>query len=114
MAESEADLAYLTDLVRTYDRPRYYSVLFAPRALQGDLFAVYAFAAEIGRIPDQANEATLGEIRLQWWHDSLEAAVAGQGGGNPTLRALAVAFGRLSLPVHPFLALIVASRRASP
>jgi phytoene synthase len=88
MAESEADLAYLTDLVRTHDRPRYFSVLFAPRILQPDLFALYAFAVEIARIPDQVKDATLGEIRLQWWHDSLEAAVAGQGAGNPPCERL--------------------------
>ena len=106
MAESEADLAYLTDLVRTYDRPRYFSVLFAPRGLQDALFALYAFAAEIGRIPDQVKDATLGEIRLQWWHDSLEGAVAGQGAANPTLRAAADVISRHALPLPALLAMI--------
>ena len=109
MAESEADRAYLIDLVRTYDRPRYYSVLFAPRALQDELLALYAFAAEIGRIPGQVNDATLGEIRLQWWQDSLEGAVAGRGAGTPILRSLADVIARRALPLDPFRALIDAT-----
>lgn len=106
MAESEADRAYISELVRTYDRPRYYSVLFAPKALREDLLALYAFAAEIGRIPDQVKEAALGEMRLQWWHDSLRATVAGESGANPTLRGIAGAIARHALPLKPFLALI--------
>jgi phytoene synthase len=108
MAESQADLAYIADLVRTHDRPRYYSVLFAPKELRDDLLALYAFAAEVGRIADQVREPALGEIRLQWWRDSVEALSAGQAGGNPTLRCLAGAISRRSLPVQPLLALIEA------
>ena len=55
--------------------------LFAPAALRADLFALYGFAAEIARIPDQVSEPTLGEIRLQWWRDALQAA-AERGGAT--------------------------------
>jgi phytoene synthase len=106
-----ADIAYLTGLVRAYDRPRYYATLFAPAAVRVDLFAIFGFAAEIARIPDLVSEAQLGEIRLQWWREALPAGAddASDGvAGSPAARALRQAVVRHSLPLAPFEALIAA------
>jgi phytoene synthase len=99
----------LAKLVRDTDRPRYYSALFAPEALRRDLLALYGFAAEIERIPDQVSEPTLGEMRLRWWHDALEEAVSRGGqGDNPAVRAAAATIAGRSLPLAPLASLIEA------
>ena len=106
------DLAYVTSLTRDADRTRYFATLFAPHAARPDLFALYGFAAEIARVPDQVREASLGEIRLQWWRDALE----GQGregealGLSPALRAIGSLMDRHSLPLAAFTAMIDARR----
>ena len=101
------DITYLAGLVREADRPRYYSTLFAPAGIRGDLFALYGFAAEIERIPDQVSEPTLGEIRLRWWRDALTGGseISGEG-PSPALRAISAAIARHALPVGALLALI--------
>lgn len=103
------DLAYVTALVRESDRPRYYATLFAPAEARADLFALYGFAAEIGRVPDLVSEPALGEIRLRWWQDSLADAAGSTGGGStPVLRAIAGAIARHRLPLAALDALIEA------
>jgi phytoene synthase len=99
----------VTALVRARDLPRYYATLFAPPGIRNDLLAIYGFAAEIARVPDQVSEPTLGEIRLKWWSDALvEAITGGRHGETPALRAVAAAISRLALPIAPFVAMIEA------
>jgi phytoene synthase len=101
------DVAYLAGLVREADRPRYYSTLFARSQIRGDLFALYGFAAEIERIPDQVSEPTLGEIRLRWWRDALTGGSEfSSEGQSPALRAISGAIARHALPVGALVALI--------
>jgi phytoene synthase len=104
---SPDDTAYLAALVRAEDRPRYYATLFAPAELRPALFALYGFAAEIARIPHQISDPTLGEIRLEWWKESLQSADPAQ---NPALRAVAAVRARYRLPMEPLVALIEARR----
>ena len=63
-------------LVRTADRDRYLSALYAPADKRDALLSLYAFNAEIAGIRDRIHEALPGEIRLQWWRDVIAA-------GNP-------------------------------
>jgi phytoene synthase len=110
-----ADPADLSDdlsrLVRGWDRPRYYAALFSPAPIRADLLALYGFAAEVARIPDLVSEATLGEIRLQFWRDALDRlGSAGPDGATPPLRALAEVVRRRALPVAPLVALVEARR----
>ena len=106
---SPDDIAYLTALVRDGDRPRYYATLFAPAALRADLFALYGFAAEIARVPDQVSDPTLGEIRLRWWQDSLADAMAAGARGAPRRSAPSpTQSSRRRLPLAAFEALIEA------
>ena len=89
MAAPQDDLAYLTALVRQTDRARYYSALFAQPDIRGQLFALYGFAAEIERIPEQVSEPTLGEIRMRWWRDALTGGSEFSAtGDSPALRAI--------------------------
>lgn len=58
---------------RTCARDRYLSALLAPADAQGDLVVLAAYLGEVGRVPLLAQDATIGEIRLQWWRDALAA-----------------------------------------
>ncbi len=53
------------------------TALFAPADRREDLFALYAFNYEIARVREITSEPMLGQMRLQWWRDSLEGIYAG-------------------------------------
>jgi 15-cis-phytoene synthase len=84
-------------LVREADRDRYLSALFAPDAVRPQLLALYAFDAEIRRIPYLVSEPQLGEIRLQWWRDTIDAVFEGTVVDHPVAAQLAkaIATGKL-------------------
>ena len=94
--------------VRTLDPDRYYACLFAPKASQAPLFALYAFNAEIARIRDLVSEPMPGEIRHQWWREALSCPSAGEERQNPIATALLATLERFRLPPEPLLALIEA------
>lgn len=75
-------------LVREHDRDRYLASLFAPAEKRDALFALYAFAVEIGRVRDMAREPMAGEIRLQWWREVLDGQRAGEAAAHPVAAAL--------------------------
>lgn len=70
-------LSPLAALVRRHDRDRYQTALFAPAARREALFALYAFNYEVARVRESVREPMLGQIRLQWWREVVEAAFAG-------------------------------------
>jgi 15-cis-phytoene synthase len=96
------------DVVRLNDRDRYLAGLFAPEKKRADLFALYAFNAEIARIRASVSEAHLGEIRLQWWLDTIDAIYHGDTQQHPVAIALARAIANADLPKHAFQALLKA------
>jgi 15-cis-phytoene synthase len=92
------------------DPDRYLSALFAPKSARDDLFALYAFNAELARIPEQVSEPTLGEIKLQWWRDALVVAASGEPTGHPVADALGAALRRRKLGPETLDPLIDARR----
>ena len=52
-------------------------MLFAPAARREALFALYAFNYEIARVRESVTQPMLGQIRLQWWRESIAAAFEG-------------------------------------
>jgi 15-cis-phytoene synthase len=76
---------------------RYAAALLAPAALQSDLLALAAFAAEVGRVPMQVREPMMGELRLQWWHDAIDDAAKGRVSGHPVADALGATIRRCGL-----------------
>jgi 15-cis-phytoene synthase len=94
------------EIVREHDHDRYLATLYAPADKQPHLFALYAFAAEIARVPRMVSEAQIGEIRLQWWAEALEALERGDTVDHPTAKAL----GQTGLPYAPLKAMIEARR----
>ncbi len=100
------DVGYIGDLVRSGDQDRYWSALLAPEPARSDLLALYAFHLELARIPDQVSEPQLGEIRLQWWRDALQAALDSETAVHPVLAALAQAASRHQLPASTLAGMI--------
>jgi phytoene synthase len=102
--------AYCADLVRSNDRDRYIATLFAPAERRNALYALYAFNAEIVRVPDVAHEPLPGEIRLQWWVDVLSGERDGEASANPVAAALLHTIKRHGLDKSPLTNLIEAHR----
>lgn len=98
-------MADFADTVRASSPDRYFSALYAPEPMRRDLLALYAFDIEIASIRQKVSEPMLGEIRLQWWRDALEAR-AGQ--GNPLAEAVLGVMARHDLPMQALLDLVEA------
>lgn len=79
----------LTDVLKSRDRERWLSVLWAPAPARAALVALHALDLEQQRVVAEAREPMLAEIRLAWWREQLEALSAGKAPPpQPILRAL--------------------------
>ncbi len=100
------------EMVRQGDPVRFRTTLFAPPKAREGLFALYAFNLEIAKIAPMVSEPMIGEIRLQWWRDSLDMAF---GGGavrrHEVVEPLADIIRCSKLPRAPFDILIDARSR---
>jgi len=84
-------------IAREADPDRSLSASFAPREAQADLFALYAFNAELSRVGELAREPGLGAIRLQWWREAIERAASGEAVGHPVADAFGATVARRKL-----------------
>lgn len=73
------DQSYCAAQVRAYDRDRYLTALFAPEAGRAALMTLYAFNLEIAKTRETVSEPILGQMRLQWWRETVDGIY----GGNP-------------------------------
>jgi 15-cis-phytoene synthase len=105
---SKQDDDYCLNLVRDFDKDRYLAALFAPEAKRPHLFALYAFNAEIVKARDAVREPALGEIRMQWWQDTLDGIYGGEPQNHPVAIALARAIASADLPKHALVNLVKA------
>jgi phytoene synthase len=85
-------------LARALEPDRYLAALGAPAPARDDLIALAAFAAEIRRISRLVHDPLVGEIRLTWWREALEALVRGEPADHPIADALA---GPIQRGVYP-------------
>jgi phytoene synthase len=96
-------LSPLAALVRRHDRDRYQTALFAPADRREALFALYAFNYEIARVRETVSQPMLGQIRLQWWREAIDAAFAGGAVRQHEVAVpLAVAIREFPLSREPF------------
>ena len=111
-APSELASAYAAceSLVRERDRDRWLACLFIPASVRANVLALYAFNAEIARVPEIVSQPTLGEIRLQWWVEVIEGERRGEGAGHPVAMALIDTMERFRLPPAALAGLIEARR----
>jgi phytoene synthase len=98
--------AYCAELVRTADRDRFVSSLFAPAEHRAALHALYAFNVEVTRVREVAREPLPGEIRLQWWSEVLRGERAEEASANPVASALLTVIERYRLGSTKLTALI--------
>ncbi len=95
-------------LVRTADRDRYLSALFAPSPAREGLLALYSFNAEIARVREVVSDPLPGEIRLQWWRDALSRNDHGDVDQHPIAAAIRATITSFRLPLAAFDNLIEA------
>lgn len=100
------DGAHIAALVRDRDRDRYLADLFIAPALRPHLLALHAFNAEIVRIREAVSDPVLGEIRQEWWRETL--AGERQGEGHPVAAAVLTTIQTFNLPLAAFQGLIEA------
>ncbi len=105
------DIQTSYEIVRTHDPDRYLTALMAPRRVRDALLALYAFNAELARIPSLVSEPALGEVRLQWWRDEVDTIGAASPSGAPVAEALGKAVSAYDLP-KPLLIGMIDARSA--
>lgn len=74
---TQSHAEYCADQVRSYDYHRYFAAALAPAGVRRGLFALYAFNLEIAATRERVSEALLGQIRLQWWKETLDGIYGG-------------------------------------
>lgn len=93
----------ILDAARRHEMDFYMAATLAPRAARADLIVLAAYFGDVARIPLDVSDATLGEIRLQWWRDTLASAAPS---GHPVADAMTLtAAGRALDPADVALPL---------
>lgn len=64
------------------------ALAYASRPARPLVFGLFAFDTKLAGIVRQAREPLLGQIKLSWWRDRLNAAVVPGGLGDPLLQLL--------------------------
>lgn len=99
-------LSYCAAELRRNDPERFLTALLAPPDRREDLFALYAFNHEVAKTAEVVSEPILGQIRLQWWRESLDGIYAGTPRRHYAVEPLARAIERAGLPRADFDRLI--------
>ena len=94
------------ELVRDVDEDRFLKRAVSPADKRPHLIALYAFSHEIARVRDSVREAMIGEIRLQWWRDTLQGEARGDVRANPIAAALDDTIVKFRLPRQALVDLI--------
>ena len=100
----------IAQMVRRHDPDRYFSALFAPAELRPQLLTLYAFNHEIVRVAETVRQPLMGEIRLEWWRETLQGARDGVPRKHVVAQAMAELLARHRLPPALFDALLEARR----
>lgn len=93
-------------LVRSGDHDRWLTLLHADTSDREALAALYAFHLEIAKTREAVSEPIIGEIRLQWWRETIAGLYAGTVRRHPVAEALAGVIAERPLPEAEFQALI--------
>ena len=96
------------ELVRAADKDRFLASLFAPDSKRPALLALYAFNIEIASVRNKVSEPAIGEIRYQWWRDTLVEIYRGETPAHPVAQELARAIETSALLQKPLQDLISA------
>jgi len=104
--------SHCEQLVRAQAKDDFLAALFAPADRRPYLFALYAFALEIGRVGAVTKEPMAGMIRLQWWIEALSGLRATEAAASPVMIALQDASRRTTVALTPLVAAVEARQAA--
>ncbi len=86
---AEAALLHCAGELRERDPDRYLVTTLLPPVGRKVAVALFAFDLELARIRDAVSEPMLGEIRLQFWRDTLDGVNRGAVAAHPVAQAIA-------------------------
>lgn len=99
--------AICADQVRSRDFTSFAAGLFVPRESQRALLALAAFNAEVAHVRDHVSQPMPGEIRLQWWRDTLTRTGNSDGAdGSPVATEFMLAIKQYNLSTEILVRLI--------
>ncbi|GAB4571312.1 MAG: squalene/phytoene synthase family protein [Rhodothalassiaceae bacterium] len=110
MADRRAPLSHCAGLVRQHDKERWLTLLYAHPDDREALAALYAFNHEVAKTRESVSEPMVGEIRLEWWRETIDQIYGGTVRRHPVAEALAAAIAVHSLPQDAFERMIAARR----
>jgi len=93
---------YIARQVRDHDYDRYFATLFCPTEQRPALLAIYAFNIEIATIRETVSEPLIGQMRLQWWRDTIDEVFEGRPSNHPVAAALGEVIASCEIPRQPF------------
>jgi len=100
----------LEDELRQADHDRWLTTLFAAPGDRPALVALYAFNQEVAKTRERVSEPMVGEIRLEWWRETIAGLYAGRVREHPVAEALSAAVDSYALPEREFQEVIDARR----
>lgn len=98
-------------IVRDLDRDRYLTAVIAPPEIREALFALYAFNVEVAKTREMVSEPMMGQIRLQWWRDSIDGVYEGNERRHEVVTPLGETIRRHGLERDGFLRIIDSRER---
>lgn len=101
-AHPQSNADYCADQVRAYDYHRYFAATFAPGDVRRGLIALYAFNLEIASVRERVSEAILGQMRLQWWRDTIGEIYSGTVRNHAVVSEIAWTIDAFDLPQDVF------------
>jgi 15-cis-phytoene synthase len=102
---SEQTRSQLLASLRDADIDRYLALLLMPDGVRDDLLALFLFNAEIASVRDRVREPLPGEMRLQWWRDTVAGERKDEAQAHPVGALLLDLIERRNLPVEPLLSM---------
>lgn len=103
------DKTLVIERLRRADYPGLLTIKLLPRDLREAQFWLYGFFLDVCRIPYRVDEPLLGEIRMQWWRDSLAKIKRGERIGHPVADGLAPFLEAYAAPLHNALLEVIDS-----
>ncbi|NQV79739.1 MAG: squalene/phytoene synthase family protein [Alphaproteobacteria bacterium] len=108
-------LLHCAQELRQQDPDRYLVCTLLPPAGRRIALALFALDLELARIRDAVSEPMLGEMRLQFWRDTLTGVAGGEVRAHPVAQALAAAMAKETvakdMPLAGLLGLVDARAR---
>ncbi len=97
---------YCLNEVKRHDHDRYLAALFLPAEKRAAGLALIAFNLEIARTREIVSESVLGQIRLQWWRETIDGLYDGTLREHPVVETLHATIREHDLPREPLGRLI--------